>query len=197
MPLNDPDYWNQAYVEEGRPGWDMDGPTPLLEELWDRAAEAGFALGSRWAVPGCGFGHDAAALASRGRQVTGFDFAPLALEGARARYGDQVRWVQEDWFTTEEGPFEGVFDHTCFVAMAPERREAYVQRTAELLVPGGLWLGALFHTVVREPGPPFAVAPEELYRLLAPHFKVHPLGPAQRSHPRRAGREFLAIGIRR
>ncbi len=192
-----PEYWNQVYVDEPRPGWDMDGPTPLLGELFGRAKELGLVPGRSVAVPGCGFGHDAAALSERGFQVMAFDFAPLALEGARARYGETVRWRQEDWFTTAEGPFDVVFDHTCFVAMEPHRREAYLARTAALLKPGGLWLAAFFHEVTREPGPPFAIAREDLKRMASAHFDLPFLGDATCSHPRRAGREFLAVGVRR
>jgi SAM-dependent methyltransferase len=192
-----PEYWNQVYVEEPRPGWDMDGPTPLLEELLARTDALSLKLGPAVAVPGCGFGHDAAALAERGFQVTAFDFAPRAIEGARARYGEVVQWRLDDWFATAEGPFDAVFDHTCFVAMEPHRREAYLARTADLLTPGGLWLAAFFHQVTREPGPPFAIAQDALKAMATAHFDLPFLGDAMRSHPRRAGREFLAIGIRR
>jgi SAM-dependent methyltransferase len=187
-------YWNQVYAEEGRPGWDMDTSTPLLEELLGLAPPK---TRARVAVPGCGFGHDAAELARRGFRVTAFDFAPLALEGARARYGEVVDWRLEDWFSTGAGPFDAVFDHTCFVAMEPGRREGYVARTADLLVPGGLWLGACFHDVQGRPGPPFAIAPDALRALAEPRFEILRLGPAECSHPRRAGREFLVAARRR
>ena len=32
--------WNQLYRDEGRPGWDMDGPTPLLPELLESGIPA-------------------------------------------------------------------------------------------------------------------------------------------------------------
>ena len=74
-------YWDGIYQETPRPGWDMDGPTPVLGELLELPACAG--LGRELAVPGCGYGHDAAELARRGFRVTGVDFAPSALQGAR------------------------------------------------------------------------------------------------------------------
>lgn len=189
------DYWNQVYLDEPRPGWDLDGPTPLLEELLELAPA--LAPEAAIAVPGCGFGHDAAALALRGFRVTAFDFAPLALDGARAKYGEAVAWRQEDWFKTGTGPFDAVFDHTCFVAMEPHRREAYLTRTVELLKPGGLWLLAAFHDTQGREGPPFAMEPEALRSQAAAAFHILHLAPATRSHPRRAGREFLVIGRRR
>lgn len=191
-----PDYWQDIYQAEPRPGWDMDGPTPLLAELLDLAAGLGVAVGPALAVPGCGFGHDAAELARRGYRVTGVDFAPAALAGARARYGDLVRWSAEDWFTGQRA-FDGIFDHTCFAAMDPERRESYLAVCARRLHPGGIWLAACFHQVHRDGGPPYAIAMDELRRLAEPWFEILHQGPAERSHPRRAGREFLTVARRR
>jgi SAM-dependent methyltransferase len=197
MDLHDPGYWQAVYDTEGRPGWDMDGPTPLLPELLDLAGSLQLGVGPAIAVPGCGFGHDAAELARWGFTVTGVDFAPSAIEGARARHGSQVEWWLEDWFEAELGPFDTILDHTCFVAMAPERRPAYIGSLADRLKPGGLWLGAFFHTVNNPPGPPFAVGQEELRHLAEARFEVRYLGEATRSHPRRAGRELLMVALRR
>ncbi len=197
MDLHEPGYWQAVYAAEARPGWDMDAPTPLLPELLDLAAGLQLEVGPALAVPGCGFGHDAAELARWGFQVTAVDFAPAAIEGARNRYGALVDWRQEDWFKAALGPFDAILDHTCFVAMAPERRVDYVASIHTRLRPGGLWLGAFFHTVNDPPGPPFAVAPEALRKLAEPLFEIRHLGDATRSHPRRAGREILMVATRR
>ena len=194
MSPSTPEYWQKVYDEEPRPGWDMDGPSPVLAELLDTAAARGINLGGEIAVPGCGFGHDASELAQRGFRVTAFDFAPSAIEGAKARYGDAVDWRQEDWFTTQEGPFDLIFDHTCFVAMDPMRREAYLDICASRLKPSGLWLAVLFDDTNERPGPPFQIAMDEARSLVKTRFEVLHLGRAQQSHPRRAGREFLVIG---
>ena len=192
-----PDYWNQLYQDEGRPGWDMDGETPLVRELVDLALPLGLRPGSQLVVPGCGYGHDAAALDNQGFQVTGLDFAPLAIQGAMHRYGDRVAWSQADWFTTKLGPWDAIFDHTCFVAMDPVRRPAYLEACAAHLRPGGLWLAVLFHHVNGRPGPPHAISQPEARKLAEAHFEVLHLDAAQNSHPRRAGREFLFIGRKR
>ena len=197
MNLHEPGYWQAVYDAEARPGWDMDGPTPLLPELLDLAGALQVEVGPAIAVPGCGFGHDAAELAQWGYKVTGVDFAPAAIEGARVRYGTLVDWRQEDWFEAALGPFDAILDHTCFVAMAPERRPDYVASVHRRLRPGGLWLGAFFHTITTPPGPPFAIAPDELQKLAGSSFDVLHLGDATRSHPRRAGRELLMVARRR
>lgn len=188
------DDWNRIYAEEPKPRWDMDGPTPLIDEL---LREVSPASGAGIAVPGCGFGHDAAELARRGFTVTAFDIAPLAIEGARARHGEAVAWRLEDWFSTGEGPFQAVFDHTCFVAMEPARREVYAAATFAKLAPGGLWLGAAFHDTGDRVGPPFAIARDAMGDLIrAADFELLLLRDARESHARRAGREFLWIARR-
>ena len=192
-----PDYWNQLYQDEGRPGWDMDGATPLVRELLALALPLGLRPGCELVVPGCGYGHDAAELEGQGFMVTGLDFAPLAIQGAMQRYGDRVAWSQGDWFTTKLGPWDGVFDHTCFVAMDPVRRPAYVDACAGHLRPGGFWLAALFHQVKGESGPPHAIPMEEMRRLAEAQFEVLHLAAATESHPRRAGREYLMAARKR
>lgn len=192
-----PDHWNRIYEAEPRPGWDMAQATPVLAELLDLAAPLGLPTRGSAVVPGCGYGHDAAALAALGYQATGVDFAPRALAGARERYGEAVRWVQEDWFTPALGPWDLIFDHTCLVAMDPNRREAYAEACARHLAPGGWWLAVAFHDVEGRPGPPHAISEEALRTLAAPHFEVLHLGSAHRSHPRRAGRETLMVARKR
>jgi SAM-dependent methyltransferase len=192
-----PDFWNRLYQDEGRPGWDMDRATPLVAELLALALPLGLRPGCPLVVPGCGYGHDAAELAARGFAVTGLDFAPLAIQGAMHRYGDPVAWTQGDWFATRLGPWDAVFDHTCFVAMDPPRRRPRHRPRAGHLRPGGLWLAALFHEVKDSGGPPHAISMEEMRRITEPRFEVLHLGPALQSHPRRAGREFLLVARKR
>lgn len=192
-----PEYWNCIYQDEENPGWDMGAATPLVAELVALALPLGLRLGCGLAVPGCGFGHDAAELDSKGFSVTGLDFAPRAIQGAIGRYGDRVAWAQADWFTTPLGPWDAIFDHTCFVAMDPDRRPAYGAACARHLRPGGLWLAVLFHDVNGRPGPPHAIGMAEMRQLAEAHFQVLYLDGARTSHPRRAGREYLLVARKR
>ena len=56
MALHDPHYWQGIYDAEARPGWDMDGPTPLLAELLELAESLGLAVGPRILAGFGGFG---------------------------------------------------------------------------------------------------------------------------------------------
>ncbi|WP_243294512.1 methyltransferase domain-containing protein [Geothrix mesophila] len=192
-----PDYWNAFYDDEARPGWDMARPTPVLEEALTHASAAGLAPGASVVVPGCGYGHDAAGLEAGGFVVTGLDFAPLALQGARARYGDRITWSSADWFSPQLGPWDAIFDHTCFVAMDPGRRRDYVEACARHLKPGGLWMAVVFDDVQGRPGPPHAIPLETCRELAIPYFEILHLARAAASHPRRAGRELLMVARRR
>ncbi len=188
-----PDFWNELYRDQDRPGWDMNGATPLVRELLKLAHPLGLRPGCNLVVPGCGYGHDAAELEACGFAVTGLDFAPLAIQGAMHRYGDRVTWSQADWFTTHLGPWDAVFDHTCFAAMDPPRRPDYVEACANRLRTGGLWMAALFHDVKGRPGPPHALPMAEMRHLAEARFEVLHLAEASESHPRRAGREYLMV----
>jgi hypothetical protein len=81
--------------------------------------------------------------------------------------------------------------------MEPQRRAAYLDATRARLRPGGLWLGAFFHDTDGREGPPFAIPREALRALAAERFQVLALADAQRSHPRRLGREFLVVAAKR
>lgn len=193
MNPSDPDYWQKVYGEEPRPGWDMDGPTPVLAEVFEAVSALGLQVGREIAVPGCGFGHDAAELAQRGFRVLAMDFAEAAIAGAKARYGNLAVWRREDWFTARVRPFDAIFDHTCFVAMEPSRRPEYLDICARRVKPGGLWLAVLFDDTGGREGPPFQMDMETARELASARFEVLHLARAALSHPRRAGREFLVI----
>jgi thiopurine S-methyltransferase len=59
-----------------------------------------------------------------------------------------------------------VVEHTCFCAIEPQQRPAYLHIVAELLVPGG-WLLGLFWCHGRPAGPPYGSDPGELAGALA------------------------------
>jgi SAM-dependent methyltransferase len=192
-----PDFWQLLY-EQRQDGWDLGGPCPSLVHLVDTTPPPR----GRVAVPGCGRGHDARFLASRGWEVVGFDFADAAVREARALAGaarGAATFEQRDIFTLPRdfsGAFDGVWEYTCFCAIEPRRRAEYVAAMAAIVRPGGWLLGCFYPIRVGGGGPPFPVAMAEVRRLLGEFFRIERALPAPRPAPRRAGQEWMVYAVR-
>ncbi len=195
--VSSPEFWDDLYARGGD-GWDLHAPT---EALVDFVAMTPPPRG-RVVVPGCGRGHDARLLASRGYDVTGVDFSSAALRDARAlarRDSVAVDWEERDIFSLADdhaGRFDGAWEYTCYCAIDPARRGEYLQVLATIVKPGG-WLLACFFPI-REGGggPPFPVSVEELHHALPPAFRIErEFAPAVSAAPRQ-GREWMVFARR-
>ena len=184
--------WNRRYEEDDTP-WDKGESHPALRQMLAHGALTGKIL-----VPGCGTGHDVRELAARGLAVVGLDVAPLALERARAhtRVADET-YELGDLFhlpASMTGAFDGVFEHTCFCAIDPARREDYVNAVASVLRPGGRLLAVFFTNPDNGgEGPPFGCDPTELGRLFGRHFRLMEEHEEIPTYPEREGRELLRL----
>ncbi|MEI9894365.1 MAG: methyltransferase domain-containing protein [Chthoniobacter sp.] len=137
-----PTDWEAQYQTNDTP-WEKGAPSPGLVDFLATEPVHGRVL-----VPGCGFGHDVRALAATAGEVVGLDLATLAVEGAR-RFPPvgAERYIQGNLFALPaemRGAFDCVFEHTCFCAIDPSQRPAYVESVAGALKPGGKYL-AIFY----------------------------------------------------
>lgn len=166
--------WDQRY-RMGTDGWELGRPAPPLEQALRRDPHVPQAPG-RVLVPGCGRGHEAALLAELGFEAIGLDVSGEALAEARRIHGPggpRLRWLQADLFDRsalaqaglEAASLAGVVEHTCFCALPPEERPAYLAQMHHLLEPGG-WLLGLFWCHSRPGGPPFGSDPLALAQQL-------------------------------
>jgi SAM-dependent methyltransferase len=94
---------------------------------------------------GCGTGANSIYLAQQGFSVTGVDFAPAALDKARASAhaaGVDVNFVQDDFtrLNRVEGPFDLLVDYGSFDDLGPSSRAAYVRAVVPLARPGARFL---------------------------------------------------------
>jgi SAM-dependent methyltransferase len=189
-----PDYWDTQY-RRGDIRWDIGQPALAFVDLL--AGPAAPPPG-RLIVLGCGRGHDALLFARAGFDVLGIDFAPTALDAARAaaaQAGLAVRFEQQDIFelpTTWDGTFDYVLEHTCLSALPPARRPAYAAVVRRLLAPNGRYI-ALFFTHGHPGGPPFDIDLPEIRRLFTPSFAIETIGPPARSVSARLGQETFAL----
>lgn len=192
--LTMPTDWEDHYLRGDTP-WEKGAPSPPLMDFL--AAES---VQGRVLVPGCGLGHDVRALAAQGAEVIGLDIAPGAVEAARAfpSAGDE-RYELADLFALPphlRGSFDWVFEHTCFCAIDPAQRPAYVEAVAGALRPGGKVLAVFYLDPGQsspEAGPPFEVSLAELDRLFSPRFRLLREELPARAYPGREGKEWLRV----
>jgi len=193
--------WNQRY-RQGSDGWEIGRAAPPLEAFLQADARAPQPPG-RVLVPGCGRGHEAALLAGLGFEAVGLDFSEEAIARARQRHGgdrDGLRWLQADLFDAAalaaaglpEASLQGVLEHTCFCAIDPGQRPAYLASVIRLLAPGG-WLLGLFWCHRRPGGPPWGSDADTLaQQFSAAGLQPQVWEPARGSLPEREG-EWLGL----
>lgn len=188
--------WEARYQARDTP-WEKGAPAPPLVEWLARNPIRGRVL-----VPGCGHGHDVRELARAGAEPIGVDLSPSAITLAEAhpRAGAE-RYRIENLFALPpelSGVFDWAFEHTCFCAIEPDHRAAYVAAIAAALKPQGRML-AIFYLDPGPPGdgPPFGVTRDELDALFGPAFETLEESVPAVSYPGREGRELLQVLRRR
>ena len=185
--MSDTDW--EAHYQAGDTPWEKGEPSPGLVDFL--AAHADLKRGSVL-VPGCGMGHDARAFAQAGFAVTGLDVAPSAVRLAKERTptGLQIDFRLGDFLADEPHQlFDWVFEHTCFCAIDPARRDDYVRAVLRWLKPGGDYL-AVNYLIPDTDGPPFGTTREELVQRFSPHFELLEEW-VPRSYPNRTGLELM------
>lgn len=189
-----PTDWEDRYRTGDTP-WEKGAPSPGLVDYLATHPLRGSVL-----VPGCGFGHDVRAIAATAEQVIGIDIARSAIDGARRipRAGNES-YELADLFNLParmRGAFDWVWEHTCFCAIDPSQRKAYVEAVAGALKPGGKLL-AIFYldpgNDSPDEGPPFEVSIAELDALFLPRFDLLDEWLPARAYPGREGREWMRL----
>ncbi|KJH72435.1 methyltransferase domain-containing protein [Aliterella atlantica] len=188
----DSEFW-EAHYQEGRTRWDLGQAAPPFVSLLDSPTAP---LPDRMAVLGAGRGYDALLFAQRGFEVIGFDFAPSAIADATAlaqNSGIPAQYLQRNIFDLPaEFPnyFDYVLEHTCFCAIDPSDRPAYVKLVKSLLKPQGELI-ALFWAHSKPGGPPFGTNIDEIREYFQSDFKITSLSLATNSIAERQGEEYL------
>ena len=189
-----PTDWEAQY-QRGETPWDKGAPHPALIDWLETSRPHGPVL-----VPGCGVGHDVRALAATGVDVTGIDLAPSAIRNAAAypRAAGE-RYEIADLFALPghlKNAFALVWEHTCFCAIEPHLRPAYVDAIYGALRPDGRLLAVFYLDPGNDSpdeGPPFEVSIAELDRLFAPRFSLIREWLPLHTYPNRAGREWMRL----
>lgn len=186
--------WDARYAEDDTP-WDKGEAAPALPFL---VRDGIIPENAAVLVPGCGTGHDVALLAELGMDVLGLDISGLAVAKAGKNYPHhKCAFRVGDLFDPDlgEGPFDVVWEHTCYCAIPPSRRDDYVGAVHRLLKPGGLLVG-LFFTDTQMPegeGPPHETSRDEVVRMFSPRFSLVSERQPPACYPNRVGREWLMV----
>ena len=198
----DRDFWQQRFERQQTP-WDRGRASPQLDRWW---ADGTLVAGQRIAVPGCGSGHDALALAAAGCVVTAIDYAEAAVALARERLAaanisadieqaDVLAWRPAT-------PLDAVYEQTCWCALHPDHWLAYAAQLQSWLRPGGRLLMLAMQcqragaAEGRIEGPPYHMDIHMLRALLPLTQWDWPAPPYERvPHP--AGWTELAIVLTR
>lgn len=193
--LTDAEGWNQRYAEDTAK-WDLgEAPAVLLEMIESLGPPPAGAR--RVLVPGSGYGHDALAWARAGWEVTAVDFAPLAVEGTRARarqQGVELTVLQADVLDLgreHDATFDVIWEQTCLCALHPEMHQPYVASMARAIASRGRYR-ALFWNHGKDGGPPYDISPSLVDRLFPPAFEIVETRPVPAALSRRAD-EFVSV----
>ena len=196
LSVTNSQYWENRYIE-GTTGWDLGQAAPPFVSLLDSVAAP---KSGKIAVLGSGSGYDALLFAQRGFEVIGFDFAPSAITQSFAfatqlaqSSGISAQFLQRNIFDLpSEFPhyFDYVLEHTCFCAIEPGDRPAYVKLVKSLLKPSGELI-ALFWAHNQPGGPPFGTTTTEIRQYFEPDFQINSLSLVSNSVPQRQGQEYL------
>lgn len=185
------EFW-QARWARSEIGFHLPEVNPYLQRYWPAL---GLPEGARVLVPLCGKSLDLAWLAGQGYQVVGVELAQRAVEDFFAEHGLQplvsdvgvFRHYQAgnleiycgDFFALSAQQLAGcaaLYDRAALIALPAEMRARYVAHLSQVLPSGcqGL-LVTLDYDQEQMPGPPFAVADEEVRQLLAECWQVQML----------------------
>ena len=187
----------QAHYLSGETPWDEGAPHPVLHDF---IGTAGPFLG-RILVPGCGLGHDVRAISTGENEVIGLDLAPGAIAKACSipKTGCE-QYLVGDLFNLPPGfrsSFDWVVEHTCFCAIEPRMRPAYVNAVAEAVKIGGYLLAIFYLDPAAGRQPPYGVTIAELDRLFSHSFAIGSQWIPARTFPGRESRELIRLLRRR
>jgi cyclopropane fatty-acyl-phospholipid synthase-like methyltransferase len=168
-----PERFESIYL--GQAPWDIPGPQPAFVAL----EEAGEIVGSVLDA-GCGTGENALYLATRGHEVWGIDFLPIAIERAMKKAearGLDVRFQVANALelATLARQFDTAIDCGLFHTFGDDERPAYVAGLAKVMRPGGR-LHLLCFSDREPPGEgPRRVTQEELRDTFRDGWRVEPI----------------------
>ena len=166
---NQPEFWTIRYAA-GKTPWDFGGVPSALKSFLDSSSVPGSVL-----IPGCGSGYEIQAFHGASYDVSAIDFSPAAVDQAkRVLRSLAERIILGDFFTYDFGQrrFDLIYERTFLCSMTPSRWPEYVNRMADLLLPGGRLIGVFLYGQRLSSGPPFPITELEAEQLFKKCFEL-------------------------
>jgi SAM-dependent methyltransferase len=136
-----PAFWNQRYAS-GETPWVLHKIPAILRSFLTRTRRKGRVL-----ISGCGTDHGVIKVfVDGGFEVTAIDFSPVVLAETKKALGNfDGKIMCADFCKSDFGRrFDLVYERAFLCAMHPRRWPLYAKRVAELLRPGGKFIGIFF-----------------------------------------------------
>lgn len=190
----DQSFWDTQW-EQQKIGWDLGSVSPAIAAYMDQYADKAAAI----LIPGCGNAHEAAYLVEQNfTNITLIDISPTAVKLLQQKFKNaaEITIICEDFFQ-HQGKYDLIIEQTFFCAIAPDRRNAYADKTASLLNPGGKIIGLLFDRIFTQTGPPFGGTVSEYLSIFQPHFEIKKMEACANSVVPRAGTEVFINMIKK
>lgn len=183
-------YWNARISKQDMP-WDIGYPSTPIKTYIDGIQDKNISV----LIPGCGNAYEAEYMLQKGfTDLTLIDIAEeqtTALKQKFSAYHNSVQIITGNFFD-HLGKYDLVLEQTFFCALDPSLRNAYADKMAALLKPGGELAGVLFNCSFTE-SPPFGGSIAEYQKIFLDKFCIHKLDICYNSIPKRNGNECFIV----
>jgi len=185
----DNNYWSNRYSSHTA-AWDMGQISTPLKAYFDQLTNKDIAI----LIPGCGNAYEAGYLLQKGfTNITLLDISTFLCEQLEEKLAPYLstglKIICGDFFH-HQGQYDLIAEQTFFCALTPSLRKAYVEKTHELLTPGGKLVGLLFNRQF-DGGPPFGGSEPEYRELFRQKFMVEMMAECYNSIAPRKGTELF------
>ncbi|MFD2551064.1 SAM-dependent methyltransferase [Bizionia sediminis] len=181
-------FWDSRY-QDNNTGWDLgqvSGPIKsYIDQLEDKLLKI--------LIPGAGNAYEAEYLYQQGfKNVFIADVSRTALSNFKTRVPNfpDSQLLHANFFNIR-GAFHLILEQTFFCALNPNLRQAYAEKTHNLLDTNGQLVGVLFNKALHTNKPPFGGFQDEYEGYFAPYFHFKTLEPCYNSMPSRANSELF------
>ena len=181
-------FWEHRY-EHQQTGCDLGEVSPPLKGYIDHLQDPSL----RILIPGCGNGHEALYLQSKGFQhITVLDIAEPPLAALKEKSGEngRITTVNADFFE-HNGTYDLILEQTFYCALDPSMRQRYWEHMHQLLDNNGVLAGVLFNVDFDKQVPPFGGNEADYRKELKPYFHIAIMEPCYNSIQPRMNTELF------